>query len=48
MFLSSQQLDYIDLVLIHELYSTSLQMYEGLKEAYDNVKIKFIGIFNFN
>lgn len=46
--LNELQLDYIDLLLIHEPYSESLEMYEAMKEAYNDNKIKAIGISNFN
>lgn len=46
--LESLQLDYIDLMLIHEPYKESLEMYKALEEAYKEGKIKAIGISNFN
>lgn len=46
--LESLQLDYIDLMLIHEPYKESLEMYTALEEAYKEGKIKAIGISNFN
>lgn len=46
--LQELQLDYIDLLLIHEPYSTSLEMYQAMAEAYQDGKIKAIGISNFN
>lgn len=42
------QLDYIDLILIHEPYSHAIDMYKALEEAYEEGKIKAIGISNFN
>lgn len=42
------QVDYIDLLLIHEPYDTALEMYEAFKEAYQAGKIKAIGISNFD
>lgn len=41
-------LDYIDLLLIHEPYATSREMYGALKEAYAAGKLRAIGISNFN
>lgn len=46
--LDNLQMDYIDLLLIHEPYDTSLEMYEAMKEAYQAGKIRAIGISNFN
>lgn len=46
--LHNLQLDYIDLMLIHEPYKESLEMYRALEEAYEEGKIKAIGISNFN
>lgn len=40
--------DYIDLVLIHEPYAESLEMYKALKEACSLGKVRAIGISNFN
>ncbi len=42
------QTDYIDLLLIHEPYSSSLEMYEAMKEAYEDGKIRALGISNFS
>lgn len=42
------QLDYIDLMLIHEPYSHSIDMYKALEDAYGEGKIKAIGVSNFN
>ena len=46
--LQDLQLNYIDLLLIHEPYETSLDMYEALKEAYQEGLVRAIGISNFN
>lgn len=46
--LNELQVDYIDLLLIHEPYLESLEMYEAMKEAYRDNKIRAIGISNFN
>lgn len=42
------QMDYVDLLLIHEPYDTSLEMYEAMKEYYQQGKIKALGVSNFN
>ena len=41
-------LDYIDLVLIHEPYSTFTEMYKALEELKNKGIIRFIGVSNFN
>ena len=46
--LDNLQTDYIDLLLIHEPYRESLDMYQAMKEAYASGKIKALGISNFN
>lgn len=46
--LEELQLDYIDLLLIHEPYEESQEMYRAMKEAYKEGKLKAIGISNFN
>ena len=46
--LKELQVDYIDLILIHEPYENSLDMYKAMKELYNEGKIKAIGISNFN
>lgn len=46
--LNELQSDYIDLLLIHEPYAQSLEMYKAFKEAYGDGKVKAIGISNFN
>lgn len=45
--LKDLQTDYIDLLLIHEPYTQSLEMYEAMKEAYHQGKVRAIGISNF-
>lgn len=47
-FLNELQTDYIDLLLIHEPYDNTLEMYEVFKEAYWEGKICAIGISNFD
>ena len=46
--LKNMQLDYIDLLLLHEPYSQGPQMYRALEEAYFSGKIKAIGISNYD
>lgn len=46
--LNELQLDYIDMILIHEPYAESFHMYKALKEALEEGKVKAIGISNFN
>lgn len=46
--LENLQLDYIDLLLLHEPYKQGPQMYKALEEAYQEGKIKAIGISNYN
>ena len=41
-------LDYIDLLLIHEPYASSLDMYEAMKEARQEGLVRHIGISNFS
>lgn len=45
--LDQLNMDYIDLMLIHEPYSNDIAMYEALAEAYHDGKIKAIGISNY-
>ncbi len=45
--LKNLQVDYIDLYLIHEVYSNSVEMYKALEEAYESGKVKAIGVSNF-
>lgn len=40
--------DYVDLILIHEPYIESYEMYDAIKEAYISGKARAIGISNFN
>ena len=46
--LSALGTDYIDLLLIHEPYDTSLEMYRALCEAYRAGTVRAVGISNFN
>ncbi len=46
--LNKLQTDYIDLLLIHEPYDSALEMYEAFKEAYQEGKLRAIGISNFD
>lgn len=46
--LNNLQTDYIDLLLIHEPYKTSSEMYKAFENAYHNGKVRAIGISNFN
>ena len=46
--LSALGIDYIDLLLIHEPYDTSLEMYRALCEAYRAGTVRAVGISNFN
>lgn len=46
--LNNLQTDYIDLLLIHEPYSQSLEMYRAMTEGVNEGKIRAIGISNFN
>ncbi len=46
--LDNLQTDYIDLILIHEPYKHSLDMYRAMTEEYQKGRIKSIGISNFN
>lgn len=41
-------LDYVDLLLVHEPYIESYEMYEAIKEAYESGKARAIGVSNFN
>lgn len=46
--LKNLQLDYIDLLLLHEPYAQGPQMYKALEESYQEGKIRAIGISNYN
>lgn len=46
--LKNLQTDYIDLLLIHEPYDTSTEMYKAFEKAYNSGKVRAIGISNFN
>ena len=46
--LNELQTDYIDLLLIHEPYKSAPEMYEALKEALRDGKVRAIGISNFD
>ena len=46
--LKNLQLDYIDLMLIHEPYKEGKEMYKALEEALKDGKVKSIGISNYN
>ena len=46
--LKNLQLDYIDLLLLHEPYAQGPQMYKALEEAYEEGKLRAIGISNYH
>lgn len=46
--LKNLQVDYLDMMLLHEPYQQGPQMYQALEEAYAEGKIKAIGISNYN
>lgn len=46
--LKNLQTDYIDLLLIHEPYDTSTEMYKAFEKAYNSGKVRAIGISNFS
>lgn len=46
--LDELQTDYLDLLLIHDNYSRSQEIYEAMQEAYKQGLIKALGISNFN
>lgn len=46
--LKNLQLDYLDLVLIHEPYASSIEMYKALEDLQANGLVKHIGVSNFN
>lgn len=44
--LANLQSDYIDLLLVHEPYAQGLEMYEAMKEALKDGKVRAIGVSN--
>lgn len=46
--LKKLQLDYVDLLLVHEPYFESYEIYKAIKDAYMGGKARAIGISNFN
>ena len=46
--LRRMQTDYIDLMLIHEPYRQSTEMWRAMVEAYRDQKIRAVGVSNFN
>ena len=42
------QMDYLDLMLIHEPYAEAEEMYQALEEAFQAGKIRSIGVSNFS
>lgn len=46
--LKNLQLSYLDLVLIHEPYNSSIEMYKALEDLQAKGLIKHIGVSNFN
>lgn len=46
--LKNLQLSYLDLVLIHEPYASSIEMYKALEDLQAKGLIKHIGVSNFN
>lgn len=46
--LNALQLDFVDLLLIHEPYREAEEMYSALEEAYQAGRIRAIGVSNFN
>lgn len=45
--LKDLQTDYLDLLLLHMPYEESLEMYRAMEEAYEDGKVRAIGICNF-
>ena len=46
--LKRMNLDYIDLILVHEPYPQYIQMYRALEEVYRQKKVRAIGVSNLN
>lgn len=46
--LNKLQTSYLDLILIHEPYKSSVQMYEAMADAYNKGIVKAIGVSNFS
>ncbi|AVQ33406.1 aldo/keto reductase [Staphylococcus muscae] len=46
--LDNLNLDYVDLLLVHEPYSNDIAMYEAMAEAHHDGKVKAIGISNYD
>lgn len=46
--LNELQTEYLDLILIHEPYKSSTDIYEAMIEAYRQGKVKAVGVSNFN
>lgn len=46
--LNELQMDYVDLMLIHEPYDEAQEMYQALTEAYQAGKVRAIGVSNFH
>lgn len=46
--LNALQLEYVDLLLIHEPYQEAEEMYPALEEAYREGRLRAIGVSNFN
>lgn len=46
--LKNLKLDYLDLVLIHEPYASSIEMYKALEDLQAKGLVKHIGVSNFN
>lgn len=46
--LNKLQTDYLDLILIHEPYKSSIEMYGAMIDAYNKGKVKAIGVSNFS